>query len=348
MKTIVKTNALLLVAMVVIFQGCALITTEEEVAEQEKVLVVLKELEKTTVVNDVRVTGVVEAYEEAYIGAPTPSRIERILVDVGDHVDKGQLLVQMDRTQLFQAKVQLDNILADLRRMDTLLTVGAVTQQQYDQLKTQYEVAASNVDNLAKNTEIRANIPGVITGRFNSDGEIFSMTPATAAGKPAIVSLKQIQPVKITIGVSERYFPIVETGQDAVVVLDILSDRQFTGRVSRIYPTIDRMSGTFRVEILIDNADLSLRPGMFARVALHLGTMEGLLVPALAVRKQVGSDERFVFVVENGVAHRRRVTIGRSFDDRLEILAGLEEGEMLVVSGQHNLMDQLEVNIVND
>lgn len=348
MKTIVKTNALFLVAMVVLSQGCALITTEEEVTEQEKVLVSLKELEKSTVLNDVRVTGVVEAYEEAYIGAPTPSRIERILVDVGDHVDKGQLLVQMDRTQLFQARVQLDNIKADLRRMDTLLTVGAVTQQQYDQLKTQYEVAASNVENLAENTEIRANIPGVITGRFNSDGEIFSMTPATAAGKPAIVSLKQIQPVKITIGVSERYFPIVETGQDAVVVLDILSDRQFAGRVSRIYPTIDRMSGTFRVEILIDNADLSLRPGMFARVALHLGTIDALLVPALAVRKQVGSDERFVFVEEDGVAHRRRVTLGRSFDDRLEILGGLEEGEMLVVTGQHNLMDQSEVQIVNE
>ncbi len=329
------------------FGGCALFTTDEEPEEKEKVLVELKEVAVTTVTNDIRVTGVVQAYEESYIGAPTPARIEQILVDVGDHVEKGQLLVQMDRAQLFQAKVQLDNLLDDLRRLDTLLQVGAVTRQQYDQLKTQYDVARSNVENLAENTEIRANISGVITGRFNSDGEIFSMTPATPGGKPAIVSLKQIQPVKITIGASERFFPVVKQGQQATVRLDIYPDRKFTGYVNKIYPTIDRMTGTFQVEILVENHDLSLRPGMFSRVALDLGDMDALLVPSLAVRKQVGSDERFVFVVEDDIAHRRSVTLGRTFDDRLEILSGIEQGEMLVVTGQHNLMDGATVEIVH-
>ncbi len=243
--------------------------------------------------------------------------------------------------------VQLDNLREDLRRLDTLLRVGATTQQQYDQLKTQYEVAQSNVENLEENTQIRANIPGVITGRYNSDGEIFTMSPSTPEGKVAIVSLKQIQPVKITIGVSERFFPMVERGQQAIVRSDIYPDRDFTGRISKIYPTINRTSGTFRVEIAVDNDDLALRPGMFSRVTLNIGKLEGLLVPALAVRKQTGSDERFVFVVEDGIAHRRPVTLGRTFDDKLEILSGIEAGEQLVVTGQHNLMDQMEVEIVN-
>ncbi len=336
-----------MLASALIISGCGLIGTEEEERrERDRVLVELRETEQTTLVNDIRLTGVVEAFEVAFIGAPTPSRIERILVDVGDQVQKGQLLVQMDRTQLFQAKVQLDNLREDLRRMDTLLEVGAVTRQQYDQLKTQYEVASSNVENLEIHTQIRAPMGGVITGRFNSDGELFSMTPATPAGKPAIVSLKQIQPVKIMIGVSERFFPHVTKGQEAAVRLDILPDREFSGRVSRIYPTIDRMSGTFQVEIRVDNPDMALRPGMFARVALNLGEKESLLVPALAVRKQVGSDERFVFVVEDEVAHRRPVRLGRTYDDQLEILSGIAEGEMLVVSGQHNLMDQTPVEVV--
>lgn len=346
MRTRFISNMAWLLALLFLAGGCALIE-EEEAEERDKVLVELTELESTVLPDDIRTTGTVEAYEEAYIGAPGPARIEEILVDVGDHVEKDQLLVQMDRAQLFQAKVQLDNLREDLRRLDTLLHVGATTRQQYDQLKTQYEVAQSNVENLEENTQIRANIPGIITGRYNSDGEIFTMSPSTPEGKVAIVSLKQIQPVKITIGVSERFFPMIADGQQAVLRSDIYPDREFTGEISKIYPTIDRTSGTFKVEIRVDNDDLALRPGMFGRVTLNIGEIESLLVPALAVRKQVGSDERFVFVAEDGVAHRRAVTLGRTFDDRHEILSGIEAGEMLVVKGQHNLMDQMEVEIVN-
>ncbi len=346
MKKFMTPHTLFFLATLFLVAGCDVIT-EEETEERDKVLVELSQIETTTLADDIRTTGQVKAFEEAYIGAPAPSRIEEILVDVGDQVEKDQLLVQMDRAQLYQAKVQLDNLREDLRRMDTLVAVGAATQQQYDQLKTQYDVARSNVENLEENTQIRANIPGLITGRYYSDGEVFSMSPTTPEGRIAIVSLKQIQPVKITIGVSERFFPNVETGQEAVIRSDIYPDREFEGRVHKIHPTINRASGTFNVEVLVENRDLALRPGMYSRVMLNVGEIEGLLVPSLAVRKQVGSDERFVFVVEDGVAHRRTVNLGRTFDDKLEILSGIEEGEMLVTTGQHNLMDQSEVEIVN-
>lgn len=346
MKKILTPHTMFFLAVLFLVAGCDVLT-EEETEERDKVLVELSPIETTTLADDIRTTGQVEAFEEAYIGAAGPSRIEQIMVDVGDQVEKDQLLVQMDRSQLFQAKVQLDNLREDLRRLDTLVAVGAATRQQYDQLKTQYDVAESNVENLEENTQIRANIPGVITGRYFSDGEIFSMSPTTPEGRIAIVSLKQIQPVKITIGVSQRYFPVVEKGQEVIIESDVYPDREFAGNVHKIYPTIDRISGTFDVEVLVENRDLALRPGMYSRVMLNIGEIEGLLVPSLAVRKQVGSDERFVFVVEDGVAHRRTVTLGRTFDDKLEILSGIEAGEMLVTTGQHNLMDQSEVEIVN-
>ena len=133
----------------------------------------------------------------------------------------------------------------------------------------------------------------------------------------------------------------------ATVTSDLFPGRTFQGRVYKIYPTIERATGTFRVEIVVENADLALRPGMFTRVALNLGQIEAVMVPALAVLKQVGSNERFVFVVENGVAIRKLVTIGRNIDDKQEILSGLMPGEILVVSGQHNLMDQRAVQIQN-
>jgi membrane fusion protein, multidrug efflux system len=328
-----------------LLSACGSASREENDTAPAAVSVRVQATQVETLENTLELTGVVQPFEEAHIGASMPMRIERILVDVGDNVSKGQLLVQMDRTQLQQARVQRETLKGDLQRIDTLLRMGAATQQTYDQLRAQYDVAASTVENLEQTTEIRATIPGVVTGRYNSDGEVFTMTPGPA-GRPAIVTVMQLRPVKITIGVSERHYQYVKQGQTAAITSDIFPGREFPGRVHKVHPTIDRMSGTFKVEIIVDNADLSLKPGMFTRVSLGLGQYEGLLVPALSVLKQPGSNERFVFVVEDGKAIRKTVQPGRNFDDMIEIVHGLEEGETLVTTGQHNLLHLNQVEIV--
>ncbi len=324
-------------------------TQKEEIqtgeVEVSKVLVEVDKTKTTKLLNQIEFTGVVQAWEEAYIGAATPARIEKIFVDVGDKVSKGQLIVQMDRTHLYQANVQLDNLKNELARIEALLKEGAVTQQSYDQMKTQYDIAVSNIKNLSINTEIRSTLDGIVTGRYFSDGEIFSMTPSPG-GKPAIVAVKQINPVKILVGVSERYFNNVRIGQTAAVTSDIFQNRVFEGKVAKIHPTIDRASGTFNVEIRIENSSSELLPGMFTRVALNLGEIEGIIIPARSVMKQVGSNERFVFVIEDGKAIRKTVQLGRKIDDNFEILDGLKADEQLVIMGQNNLMHLSEVHIV--
>ncbi len=342
MKTLKQIQTILALAMVLLVVSCSTTATEEE--RDTSVRVRVQNTAIHTIENNLDFTGVVQPFEEAHIAPAVPARINRILVDVGDHVSKGQLLVEMDNTQLFQAQVQLDNLKTELQRLDTLLRAGAVTQQAYDQMKTQYEVAKSNIENLGTHTQVRSTLNGVITGRYFSDGEMFSGTPGPA-GKPAIVSINQIRPVKVLVGVSERFLPQVQRGQTAQVRVDVFPERIFEGRVNKIFPTIDRASGTFRVEIVIDNQDEALRPGMFTRVALNLGKQQALLVPALSVMKQTGSNERFVYVVENNRARRVTVQPGRNFDENLEILSGLQPGQKLVVTGQHNLMEGVEVRI---
>ena len=332
-------------AMLIAFSGCQP-RTQAEALEQEATLVRVEPVKSHNIVNELEFTGTVQPYEEAHLAASQPARIERILVDVGDFVSRGQLLVEMDQTQLLQVQTQYQSLKNDLVRLDTLRRIGAVTQQSYEQLKVQYDVTRANLENLRRQTQIRATIPGVITGRYNSPGEFFSMTPGPA-GRPAIVTVMQLRPVKTTINISERFFPLVRKGQSAQVVTDLFPGRIFQGIVYRIYPTIDRATGTFRVEIAVDNADLALRPGMFTRVSLNVGQIETVMVPALAVLKQVGSNERFVFVVENGNAVRKTVSVGRNIDDQQEILSGIKPGETLVVSGQHNLVDQRKVQIQN-
>jgi RND family efflux transporter MFP subunit len=340
MKTLKKTQTILALFMVLILASCSTTATEEE--KDTRVAVRVQNTAIHTIENNLDFTGVVQPFEEAHIAPAVPARINRILVDVGDKVNKGQLLVEMDNTQLFQAQVQLDNLKTELQRLDTLLQAGAVTQQAYDQMKTQYEVAKSNIENLATHTQVRSTLNGVITGRYFSDGEMFSGAPGPV-GKPAIVSINQIRPVKVLVGVSERFLPQIRIGQTAEVQVDVFPERVFEGRVNKIFPTIDRASGTFRVEIVIDNRDEALRPGMFTRVALYLGEQQVLLVPALAVMKQTGSNERFVFVVEDDFARRISVQPGRNFDENLEIVSGLEPGQKLVVTGQHNLIEGTEI-----
>ena len=341
MKTLKKIQTILAFSLVLVVASCTTATEEEK---DTRVPVRVQNTAIHTIENNLDFTGVVQPFEEAHIAPAVPARINRIRVDVGDKVSKGQLLVEMDNTQLFQAQVQLDNLKTELQRLDTLLQAGAVTQQAYDQMKTQYEVAKSNIENLATHTQVRSTLNGVITGRYFSDGEMFSGAPGPV-GKPAIVSINQIRPVKVLVGVSERFLPQVQKGQIAEVQVDVFPERVFEGRVNKIFPTIDRASGTFRVEIVIDNQDEALRPGMFTRVALNLGEQQALLVPALAVLKQTGSNERFVFVVEDNIARRITVQPGRNFDENLEIVSGLEPGQKLVVTGQHNLIEGTEVVI---
>ncbi len=343
MKTLKKFHLVILSTLLVSMAACQ--TAADKTGEEKKVLVRVVETSLKSIGSELEFTGVVQPYEEAHIAPAVPARINRILVDVGDKVTKGQLLVEMDNTQLFQAQVQLGNLERELARLDTLLKAGAVTQQAYDQMKTQYRIARSNIENLSTHTQVRSTLDGVITARYFSNGEMFSGAPSPA-GKPAIVSINQIRPVKVIIGVSERFLPEVKTGQPAMVITEVYQGKIFEGKINRVFPVVDRATGTFRVEIVIDNRDEVLRPGMFARVTLELGEHVALIVPSMSVLKQPGSNERFVFVVKDNVAQRLTVQPGRKYDDNLEILSGLDAGQWLVVTGQHNLEQGSLVEIV--
>ena len=126
----------------------------------------------------------------------TPGRIEKIFVEVGSRFSKGDMLVQMDQTQLRQANLQLKNLETDYKRLDTLQKVGSITQQQFDQASTQYEVAKTNVEYLGENTTLIAPFNGVVSGKYFENGEMYSGVPNTTAGKAAIISIVQINPLK--------------------------------------------------------------------------------------------------------------------------------------------------------
>lgn len=347
MKPIFKTTLIVITLLAVSCGGTDRKGDSEAAPEARTEYVRVTELTEQLVARTIEYTATLQAYEEIHLVPAAPGRIESINVEVGTRVSKGAFLVQMDRTQLHQAEVQLKNLETDFRRLDTLRKTGSVAKQQYDQIKTQYEIAKSNVEFLKQNTRLTAPFSGVIAGKYFEAGEMYSGAPNTPAGKAAIVSLVQIDRLKAVVPISEKYFPLINKGMTAEVVSDIYPDRKFSGTIYRIHPTLDPATRTFSIEIMINNSKGLLRPGMFSRVSLDLDKVEALLLPSNAVLKTQGSNDRFLFVVKDGVARRIPVTMGKRYDDLVEVFSDeLSKGDRVIISGQARLVDGVKVEVV--
>ncbi|NCC74544.1 MAG: efflux RND transporter periplasmic adaptor subunit, partial [Sphingobacteriia bacterium] len=300
-----------------------------------------------TISRSVDYTATLQAFEEIHLAPSTPGRIESVFVEVGSRVKEGDALVQMDRTQLHQAEVQLRTLETDFRRLDTLQKVGSIPQQQFDQLKSQYDIAKSNVEFLRENTLLRAPFSGVVSGKYFENGEMYSGSPIATVGKAAILSLVQINRLKIHVAISENYFPLIRTGMNASIKLDIYPDKEFTGRIFNIYPTIDPASRSFTAEVEVNNPEGLLRPGMFCRLTIDFDQTEALMIPVNAILKLQGSNDRFLFIEENGIAKRVGVLVGDRFNDKVEVISDeLKPGQNLIITGQSRLVDGMSVEVV--
>ena len=131
------------------------------------------------------------------------------------------------------------------------------------------------------------------------------------------------------------------------IVADAFPGETFKGKVNLIYPTIDPRSHTFPVEIIVDNKDEKLRPGMFTRVTVNYGTNYRVVIPDNAVLKQVGADEKYVYVLnENNTVSYTPVVLGVRMGDKYEVISGLDDGAQIVTSGQTRLKNNIKVDIV--
>ena len=316
--------------------------------EKAAIPVKVMALTKTKISRTIDYTATVLPFEEVNMAPSAPGRIEKIYVEVGDRINKGDKLFLMDRTQLFQLKLQLSNLEKDLNRIDTLLRTGSAKQQQYDQMKTQYDVTKTNVDFMEQNTLLKAPFNGIVTGKYFEDGEIYSGSPTTLSGRSAVVTVQQVNPLKVDVSISEQFFPLIKNGMKANITADVYKNETFTGSVYRIYPTINSATRSFITEVQLANRNDLLKPGMFVRVSMDLGEVETFVVQANTVLVQEGTNMRYVFVEENNSGKRIEVTIGKRFDDQLEIISEtLKEGDKLITEGQSKLVDGDKILIVN-
>jgi len=282
-------------------------------------------------------TATVEANTVNNITPAMGGRIRIIHVDVGHRVVKGQTLVTMDAANYSQQETQLATLRRDYERYSELYNVGGVSRQQLDQLKAQLDVAQTALNTIEENTGLKSPISGIVTARNYDSGDV-------AGGLP-ILTIENINPVKIVINVSESYYNKVTKGMKAKIVVDALEGETFEGKVSLIHPTINPGSRTFPVEIEVNNTEQRLRPGMFSRVILNFGTNERPLVTDLAVLKQTGSNDRYVFLEKDGKAVYTKVELGTRIGDKYEIVSGLQVGDLVIVQGNTGLIEGAEIQV---
>ncbi|MDR2388730.1 MAG: efflux RND transporter periplasmic adaptor subunit [Tannerellaceae bacterium] len=286
-------------------------------------------------------TATVEAAVSNKIAPQAPVRIRTLHVEVGDHVSKGQILAVMDATNLRQLEIQISNQETEFKRIDELYKIGGVSQSTWEAQKTAIEVARETLENLKENNELPSPVAGMVTARNYDSGDMYS-------GALPVYVVEQIRPVKLLVHVSESYFTKVKKGMEVDVRLDVYGDEAFAGRVHLVHPTIDPATRTFPVEVRIPNNDERIRPGMFARVTMNFGARGHVVAPDLAIVKQSGSGDRYIYLYNpDGSVTYQKVELGRRLGDRYEILSGLEDGNRVVVSGQSRLTNGMEVEVVN-
>ncbi|HIM10543.1 TPA: efflux RND transporter periplasmic adaptor subunit, partial [Candidatus Poribacteria bacterium] len=153
--------------------------------------------------------------------------------------------------------------------------------------------------------------------------------------------------VKAVVYVIESDLPKFEVGREVSINVDSW-DEPFSGRISEISPVLDISSRSAKVEIVLSNPDLRLKPGMFSKVTIPLQIRKGaIILSRSAIIRSVVSGEYSVFIIDSGISKQRQIGLGLSKGDIVEIRSGLSSGEQVVTAGQHSLRDGDKVKIVN-
>ncbi|HPR16941.1 MAG TPA: efflux RND transporter periplasmic adaptor subunit [Candidatus Cloacimonadota bacterium] len=273
-------------------------------------------------------SGKLSADETVNLAPSISAQVIKLLVDEGDVVKKGDLLAELDDTQLKQAETQFLNTEKNYNRMSELYKSGAIEGATFDEVETAYHLAESSWKFMRVNTHILAPIDGVISNVYKNAGEYYNNMM-----DPFLIRMVNLNKIKAIIQVSDTDLAKVKLGQNVLLTVNN-SDLEFPGKVSFISPEADQMSGTFQVELTIQNKENRLRNNQFTRVKLLTETVQSVIViPQTAIINNT------VFTVENGKAVIHQVTFGIGNEYNVAVLSGIKAGDVVITAGSVGLSE---------
>ncbi|MHB8068030.1 MAG: efflux RND transporter periplasmic adaptor subunit [Desulfobaccales bacterium] len=308
-------------------------------------LVAAQDVKTMPISRTVELTGSVTATQVARLASPSEGPVQNCRVREGDQVKRGQRLVTIGRSAAAAAQVtasaeSLKEQQAELNRVKILVQSGAIPGSQLDSARAKYEGARAllaKARESAGDYSVEAPWNGVVSKVLVKDGDF-------VAPRASLVEMYDPGSLVIRFAVPEAQATEVLKGMPVNVHLDAHPNKDFQGKISRVYPDLDTKSRTRTVEAELEYP-LALIPGMFARLKLPLQTVAGAaVVPREAVIVTPGG-ERIAFVLKDGKALRRKLETGIEGEGLVQIITGLQPGEKVVVAGNEKLRDGMEVKV---
>ena len=323
---------------------------EAEVAEVakevDKINVNVVTVQYESINTDYIANGTFLPKQEMNQSSEISGRIVSVLVKEGTRVGAGQTLATIKRdaidVDVSQAQNNLQNAIIDNQRYENAYKTGGVTKQQLDNSRLQLKNAQAAVRAQSvriSDTSIRAGISGTINKKMVEPGTVVS------PGTP-MFEIVNINSLKLSVLVDESQVGKIQLGQQVAINVNVLPEDSFSGRITFIAPKSDA-SSNFPVEIEVQNRG-NLKAGMYATAIFQTNngaeTQNMLTVPATAFVNGVSSGQ--IFVAQNGVAKLIKVTPGKVYGDKVQILNGLKNGDQVITSGQINLDNGSKINII--
>lgn len=313
---------------------------EAEIAEDEEIAVPVEVAEVTAgpIASYISATANLVAEDQVKVLSEAEGRVERLLVEEGDSVTKGQVLAVLvqDEAKIAMSKVELkaSNANAALERAKGTRDQGLISAEAYDALKMEYDVARQEVAEaewrLAK-TVIRAPFSSRVTERFVTLGQ--HLRPGDE-----LFTVADYDPLVARIYLPERDVIELEEGREVRIALAASAEISFTGRIRQIAPVVDTATGTVKVTVEAVRPPAGVRPGAFVSIGIvREQHPTALLLPRESVIRELRAAH--VFVTEDDTAVKKTVELGIEEGDLVEVLSGVAEGDKVVVAGQGGLDD---------
>jgi len=302
--------------------------------------------------------GSIMPEDYARIMAKVAGRIASISVDEGRPVKKGQLLMQIDTFDYTRAvenvsalkdaaNVSFEKASRDFKRMEQLHKSKAISEQNYQDARTALDVAKYRYEQAAvalaiakrnlKECKVASPISGMVTNKYVNEGEL------TGPQQVAFV-IMQMDKVKVEINLPEEAFGYMTEGNKGYVEVDAIPGEVFEGTITKIYPTIDPLSRTFKVTISLNNPELKLRSGMTARAkVVEQAKADTILAPKTSIIR--GEKGYYVFKVVSNRIEKIQVHTGIEGTDAIEILKGISSGDVVVTKGITGLKNGMQVKV---
>lgn len=326
--------------------GCS--SRAQEAPAEDIISVKVQPVKRVSLSTPVKLSGILAATDEIKLSFKTGGLIKRILVREGQPVKKGRLLAQLDlaeiKARLNQAVSGFEKAKRDLTRLEKLCADSVVTHEQFQNGKTAFDIAQSNLEITRFNfqhSSIHAPTNGRILKQLSEENELIS------PGTPLFIFGSSDGQWIIKVGVSDKDIIRFQLGDEAEVLFDVYRDKVFNGRVTELAAAANPMTGLFEIEVSINDQGIRLMSGFIGKVTLYPSQKKQVTLIPVASLIEGHNMNGLVYVPEseNQTARKVNIKIDQILNDQLAVSEGLEDFEYVITDGAAYLQENSKIRI---